>query len=65
MSRLGHWLPLAVLAALTGTSGAEPIVPPRPAPPFPTVDPAHWVGTPPTWDSLRGKVVLIDVWTFG
>jgi hypothetical protein len=35
------------------------------APPFPAGDPAHWIGTPQTWDSLRGHVVLLDVWTFG
>jgi hypothetical protein len=34
------------------------------APPFPA-DPARWIGTPQTWDSLRGQVVLLDVWTFG
>jgi hypothetical protein len=35
-----------------------------PAPAFPA-DPARWIGTPQTWDSLRGHVVLLDVWTFG
>ncbi len=35
------------------------------APPFPTADPARWIGTPQTWESLRGHVVLLDVWTFG
>jgi hypothetical protein len=38
---------------------------PAPAPPFPTADPAGWIGTPATWESLRGRVVLLDVWTFG
>jgi hypothetical protein len=37
---------------------------PKAAPPFPA-DPARWIGTPPTWESLRGRVVLLDVWTFG
>jgi len=37
---------------------------PTPAPPFPK-DPARWVGAPASWESLRGRVVLIDVWTFG
>lgn len=34
------------------------------APPFPTAQ-DRWVGAPPTWKSLRGQVVLLDVWTFG
>jgi hypothetical protein len=34
-------------------------------PRFPTADPARWIGTPATWESLRGRVVLLDVWTFG
>jgi thiol-disulfide isomerase/thioredoxin len=37
----------------------------RQAPPFPTRDAKHWVGTPATWQGLRGRVVLLDVWTFG
>jgi hypothetical protein len=38
---------------------------PAAAPPFRNQNPADWVGTPVTWAALRGKVVLIDVWTFG
>jgi len=38
---------------------------PAAAPPFRSQNPADWVGTPVTWQALRGKVVLIDVWTFG
>ena len=38
---------------------------PPAAPPFRNQDPADWVGTPVTWEQLRGKVVLLDVWTFG
>ena len=39
---------------------------PRPvaAPPFPT-DRSRWIGEPQTWEGLRGRVVLLDVWTFG
>jgi hypothetical protein len=36
-----------------------------PAPPFPSTRNADWVGTPATWETLRGRVVLLDVWTFG
>jgi hypothetical protein len=38
---------------------------PAAAPRFPSQDPSDWVGSPVTWEGLRGKVVLIDVWTFG
>ncbi len=37
------------------------------APP-PAVEASRWVNTPGnkplTWDSLKGKVVLVDLWTF-
>jgi hypothetical protein len=35
------------------------------APPFPSARPADWIGPPQSWPALRGKVVLLDVWTFG
>jgi hypothetical protein len=38
---------------------------PRAAPEFSTLDPKHWVGTPVSVRELRGRVVLLDVWTFG
>lgn len=37
----------------------------RPAPEFPTRDAARWVGPPQRMAELRGRVVLLDVWTFG
>jgi hypothetical protein len=37
---------------------------PVPAPPLPT-SAADWIGTPLTWSDLRGRVVLLNVWTFG
>jgi thiol-disulfide isomerase/thioredoxin len=49
----------ATLASRAAADGA------RPAPPFPTRDAKHWIGTPATWQDLRGRVVLLDVWTFG
>ena len=42
-------------------SGGEP----SRAPEFPTQDPSRWVGTPVRLQDLRGRVVLLDVWTFG
>jgi hypothetical protein len=54
---------VAALAARAGTSSAG--APSRPlAPRFPS-DRARWIGTPPSWEALRGRVVLLDVWTFG
>jgi thiol-disulfide isomerase/thioredoxin len=41
-------------------SGERPVA----APPFPTPDRSHWIGEPQTWEALRGRVVLLDVWTF-
>ena len=55
-----------VAAVLTLPLGrADPSFRPTRAPPFPTSDPSHWIGTPQSWGSLKGRVVLLDVWTFG
>ena len=35
------------------------------APEFPTQDPKRWIGPPQSLKALKGKVVLLDVWTFG
>jgi hypothetical protein len=35
----------------------------REAPPFPASE--AWIGPRVTWADLRGRVVLLDVWTFG
>jgi hypothetical protein len=35
------------------------------APPFPTQDPKRWIGDPVSLRDLRGRVVLLEVWTFG
>jgi hypothetical protein len=37
----------------------------RSVPEFSTLDPKHWVGTPVSVRELRGRVVLLEVWTFG
>jgi len=37
----------------------------RPAPEFPLVDETRWINSPPLkMDELRGKVIMLDVWTF-
>jgi hypothetical protein len=35
------------------------------APEFPSQDPKRWIGPPQNWKALEGKVVILDVWTFG
>jgi hypothetical protein len=50
----------AVVSALT----AAAVTASRRAPRFPA-GPDHWIGAPATWETLRGRVVLLDVWTFG
>ncbi len=35
------------------------------APEFPSQDPLQWIGPPQSLKGLEGKVVLLDVWTFG
>jgi hypothetical protein len=40
-----------------------PHSPPVP-PPFPSAKAKDWIGTPQTWDGLRGQVVLLEVWRY-
>jgi hypothetical protein len=35
------------------------------APEFPSQDPKLWIGPPQSLKALAGKVVILDVWTFG
>jgi hypothetical protein len=60
-------LPALAMAALVVASlgRPDPVFPTRPAPPFPSSDPARWIGPPQSWSALRGRVVLLEVWTFG
>jgi hypothetical protein len=60
---LASLLSLAGMVALAGAVAAEGQAPR--APRFPSASPAHWIGAPATWEALRGRVVLLDVWTFG
>ena len=56
---------LLVLAATVGlTDAVSSNEQARRAPRFPTSR-AGWIGTPVTWEALRGRVVMLDVWTFG
>jgi hypothetical protein len=47
---------LLLPASLPAASAAAPALP---------SDPKLWIGAPQSWTSLRGQVVLLDVWTFG
>ncbi len=45
--------------------GAQPQVS-QPLPEFTSSDPDHWLNSPPfRVEDLKGKVVFLDVWTFG
>lgn len=56
---------LALLGVAPGI-GDIPAAAGKKAPEFPTQDPASWINSPPlTMKALRGRVVLLDVWTFG
>jgi thiol-disulfide isomerase/thioredoxin len=48
---------LAGFAAAAGRSFPD-------APEFPTQDPMRWVGPPTRLAELRGRVVMLEVWTF-
>jgi hypothetical protein len=56
---------LALAVALAAGAAGDPVAhPPSVAPPFPTAKAKSWIGTPQTWDRLRGQVVLLDVWRY-
>jgi len=64
MRRIVFWLLLAIgTVALAGAWAANER--PTRAPRFPSSSPAVWIGEPVTWEALRGRVVMLDVWTFG
>jgi hypothetical protein len=55
---------LRALVAMLGCLLPAPATAPA-APPFTSAEPRDWIGTPASWEALRGKVVLLHVWTFG
>ncbi len=57
-----RWLLFMLLIAAVGCAQS---LEQRPLPAFTTGDPAHWFNSSPlTTQELKGKVLLIDVWTF-
>ena len=64
MTTMGRW---SVAAALLLMAFAASVQPARydKAPEFPSQDPKLWIGPPQSLKALAGKVVILDVWTFG
>lgn len=52
---------LALVMAAVVAGAAEP---PTTPPPFPSPRAEDWIGVPQTWEGLRGRVVLLDVWRY-
>ena len=63
MRRLATLLMTAALLTIAVGAHAEPVPPGRPAPELAS---GAWINSQPlTMQALRGRVVLIDFWTFG
>jgi thiol-disulfide isomerase/thioredoxin len=56
-------LPIAALSIFLDTLGAKGRL--DKAPDFPSQDPRQWIAPPQNWKALEGKIVILDVWTFG
>jgi thiol-disulfide isomerase/thioredoxin len=62
------WGPLGALNAGVSrlTGGGEKLVDEVKAPPAPEISSGNWINSDPlTLNSLRGRVVIVDFWTFG
>jgi len=56
---------LGLAVYIEGRRGADAAVEPSPAPEFTQTQASGWINSPPLqMDELRGKVLLLDVWTF-
>jgi hypothetical protein len=53
-----------ILVLAVGAAGDPVPHSPAVAPPFPTAKAKYWIGTPQTWERLRGQVVMLDVWRY-
>lgn len=63
MKRISTLTSLGALLAIVVALGAAPFAHARKAPEFAGI--THWINSPPlTMKALRGKVVLIDFWTY-
>jgi len=65
-SRAPFLAALALWVAASPSLGQAPgtALDARPAPAFPGAA-ERWIGAPASWPALRGRVVLLNVWTFG
>jgi len=60
------WLGLALAAALALLAAPPSPGQPRPGAPAPEITGAPWINSAPlTIGALRGRVVLVDFWTYG
>ena len=58
--------PVLALSLLTAPEGAGLLRPPETAPPAPEVESPVWINSAPLRQAdLRGKVVLVEFWTYG
>jgi thiol-disulfide isomerase/thioredoxin len=65
LSRIAVWL-LITLGAYAPSAAQADAFEPRPLPEFTHQDPAGWFNSGPlSVADLRGRVVLVDVWTYG
>lgn len=56
---------LLLALAMPRSAATGEVTPPRPLPEFTAKSAEHWIQSPPLQvQNLRGKVLLIDVWTF-
>jgi hypothetical protein len=63
MRRVAILLGVTALLAIATGLGAEVVAPGRPAP---ELGSGAWINSEPlTMRALRGRVVLVDFWTFG
>ena len=57
---------ISIVLLVGAAAFAKKLNPPDKMPEFTQVDPAAWINSKPlTTEDLRGKVILIDIWTYG
>ncbi|MEO8499326.1 MAG: hypothetical protein ABI565_00325 [Vicinamibacteria bacterium] len=64
MTGHGRWSMAAAMLLMAFAASVQPARYDQ-APEFPSQDPKEWIGPPQSLKALAGKVVILDVWTFG
>jgi glutathione peroxidase-family protein len=60
------YLPLLAILLLSLPLQARELSTKNPAPPFKQTDSDAWINSEPLdWEQLKGKVVLLNIWTYG